>query len=164
MHSMKVDFESLPDTSRIWIYQADRELTDDELEIASKMLSEFVISWNSHGTDLVSSFTIKNRLHIILGTNEEGSSASGCSIDKSVNTIKLISKNIGVDFFNRNIIYYFQENILSKTTVSEFKNLLKTGKLSVNTAFFNNTITEKSQLKSDWIIEANKSWLKNMIN
>ena len=37
---MLVPFESLPDEARVWIYQADRSFTDEELlEVESKIQS-----------------------------------------------------------------------------------------------------------------------------
>jgi hypothetical protein len=161
---MLVDFESLPDTSRIWIYQADRILTDSEILLIESKLKEFVSGWNSHGANLVSAFTIKNRIHVILGTNEEISSASGCSIDKSVNTIKTIANELGVDFFNRNLVFYEKNNVLEKLNFFDFKKGIKSGELIANTHFFDNTITTKIQLKHNWFVPVKESWLRNMLN
>jgi len=38
---MYVDFSLMPDNSRVWIYQADREFTTDELDKISDRLKNF---------------------------------------------------------------------------------------------------------------------------
>jgi hypothetical protein len=161
---MHIDFESLPDTSRIWIYQADRILNESEILLINNKLSEFVSEWNSHGTNLPASFSIKHNIFIIIAVNENDSSASGCSIDKSVNTIKSISDTLKVDFFNRNYIFILKNNTLEKSKLIDFKNDLKSGLISSETMFFDNTITTLYELKHNWLKKANESWLKNVLN
>ena len=45
-------FPSFSPESRVWIYASNRELTSEEVEIASTELSDFVTSWNAHGKAL----------------------------------------------------------------------------------------------------------------
>ncbi len=41
-------FKSYPDESRVWIYQADRNLTDDEALRITGQLQEFATQWTAH--------------------------------------------------------------------------------------------------------------------
>ena len=46
------DAEILNDNARIWIYQADRVLNDQEIDCISKKLEKWQQEWNTHGKAL----------------------------------------------------------------------------------------------------------------
>jgi hypothetical protein len=49
---MLVEFNTLPDYSKIWIYQSNRRLTTDELELITNRTKIFLEQWAAHGTGL----------------------------------------------------------------------------------------------------------------
>ena len=93
-----IDF---PDESEIWVYSADRFISDAELEIIKPQLFEFVTTWSTHGKPLKADFHILDNCFLIFVTDNSFGSASGCSIDSSVRVVKKIGEEIGVNFFNR---------------------------------------------------------------
>lgn len=56
---MYVPFESLPDHARVWVYQASRKLTDEEVEKVRSNQQAFCEQWEAHGLALYSSFKIE---------------------------------------------------------------------------------------------------------
>ena len=48
---MLVDFENLPEDSRIWIYQANRKLSGEEVEMINEKAKAFLVNWTAHGAD-----------------------------------------------------------------------------------------------------------------
>ena len=42
---MYVPFESLPEESRIWIYQSNRKFSDDEIQEIERDLTSFLEDW-----------------------------------------------------------------------------------------------------------------------
>ncbi len=61
---MLVNFDSLADTSRIWIYQSNKEFTDAEVLEIGKKVEDFIANWKRHGEDLKASYQIKYKHHI----------------------------------------------------------------------------------------------------
>ena len=55
---MHVAFEEMPETARLWIYQADRPFTEKEKEYVQSETAAFLEAWAAHGADLSSSHTI----------------------------------------------------------------------------------------------------------
>ena len=55
---MYVDFDTLTDSSRIWVYQSNREFNEEELAVISEKLKDFVNEWTRHGDALKASFDI----------------------------------------------------------------------------------------------------------
>jgi hypothetical protein len=89
---MYVPFESLPEESRIWIYQSNRKFSDDEMTEIETALQAFLQNWAAHGTSLESSYQLKYNRFIILAVNQEVQNATGCSIDASVEFIQSLEK------------------------------------------------------------------------
>ena len=74
---MFVPFQTLPPTSRIWIFQANRPLSSEEMALAEASLRDFTEEWNVHGHPLNTSFTIEFGQFIILGNvNDSTQSAA----------------------------------------------------------------------------------------
>ena len=71
---MLVDFNTLTDESRVWIYQANRSFTDQELEEIKLKLDTFIENWTAHGSDLLSGYKIKYKRFIVIGLNQNLSS------------------------------------------------------------------------------------------
>src|SRR5579871_543319 len=90
-------FIDMPLNSKIWIYQADRFMTEEETAFIENILKEFTHSWESHGQPLKAEFNICHRLFILLAVDEEIKDASGCSVDKSVHIIKMIGQKLNID-------------------------------------------------------------------
>jgi hypothetical protein len=96
-----MDFSSaFPMDSRVWVYQADRKLSETEKNWISEQLPQFTNEWNAHGTKLNSYARVISDYHVFFAVNPE-TMASGCSIDSSVRFVKSLEKELDLSFFNR---------------------------------------------------------------
>lgn len=158
---MFLPFEKMPSYSRLWIYQSDRELTDNEVMSITNVLTNFIENWQAHGNSLVSSFEIRHHRFLILAVNEELTKATGCSIDKSVELMKAIEEEFKISLFDRTKIAYFDtNNKISITPLSKLKELVKDKKITSDTIIFDNLVQIKEQLDSQWKNKASNTWLK----
>jgi len=160
---MSTPFESLPDHSRIWIYQSDRKFNSHEVNIISEVLSAFTNEWNAHNIALRSSYDIRFNQFIIIAADENQQSASGCSIDDSVRVMKGLSQKLEVDFFNRKQIAFLKNDEVVTVPIEELKKQYDLGSWNQHSLVFNNLVVDKSQLKSAWIVPAESSWLKRYL-
>ena len=103
-----MQWEDLPDGARLWIYVADRQLTDAEVAEAEAALSTFVKQWTAHRRDLRAYGDIVNDRFVRLAVDESAAGASGCSIDASVHFLQALGRRLGVDFFER--MTFFADN------------------------------------------------------
>ena len=95
---MYISFNLLPPNSKIWVYQSDRNLSKIDVELIEKEVKVFLENWSSHNKEIQSSFEVKYNRFLIIGLNENINSASGCSVDKSINFIKDLQTNLKVNF------------------------------------------------------------------
>ncbi len=155
---MYVPFEEMPKSSKIWIYQSDRKLSDEEIAEADKIIKEFVENWAAHSTPLQASYIIKYNRFIILAVDQEYHAASGCSIDSSVRIIQDLENKFGVDLLDKmNVTYRTGEFITHKTLV-DFKKMAKERAVNKNTIVFNNLVNTIEEFEEFWEIPAEESW------
>lgn len=155
---MLIDFKNLPDDSRIWVYQADRKLSDQEVAEIKEQTEDFLIKWTAHGAALEAGLEIKYNRFIVFGLNQANASASGCSIDASVHFIQSLQEKFNVDLLDKmNVTFYSGEYIAYKP-LAEFKKMAKDKSVSKNTIVFNNLVNTKMEYLENWEIPAHESW------
>ena len=160
---MLVPFSILPDNARVWIYQANRELTENEIQEISKKAEEFIESWTRHGENLKASYEIKYQQFLVLAVDESFNDVSGCSIDSSVRFIKAMEQSFGIDLMNKlNIAFKIDENI-NTVSLAEFQQFVKEEKIDGDTIVFNNMIQSKADYDTKWEVPANQSWHQRFI-
>jgi len=161
---MLVEFKELPNTSRVWVYQADREFTDKEVDEITKQLTSFVSNWKRHGDDLKASFLLKYKQFIILAVDENFNDVSGCSIDASVHIIQELQQQFNIDLLNKMNVAFKDGANINTVSLKQFKEFAKIDKINNNTLVFNNMITSKADFESVWEVEASNSWHARFLN
>lgn len=161
---MLVDYQVLPETSRVWVYQADRRLGKEELLVIEKEASEFIKSWTRHGDDLKGGFTVFYDHFLVLAIDESFANASGCSIDSSVRFVKELEAKLSLDLMNKlNISFKDGENI-NIVSLAEFQDYAKENKITSETIVFNNMVQTKEELLTKWEVPAKESWHQRFLN
>ncbi len=160
---MLVNFESLDNSSKVWVYQADREFSSHEEDIISEKATIFIESWKRHGDDLKASFKIMYHQFIVLAVDENYNGISGCSIDASVNLMKQLEKAFELDLTNRLNISFRDGNNINVVKMADFQKFAKEGRITSETIVFNNMVTSKSDFESIWEVPAEQSWHKRFL-
>jgi hypothetical protein len=161
---MLVPFENLPDSSRVWIYQANRSFTNEELEEIQSRLDQFVTQWTAHGADLQAGYLIKYKRFIILALDQQINAATGCSIDASVHFIQQLEKEFNVDLLDKMNVSYKQGEFIAYKSLTDFRKMAKQKAVSPKTIVFNNLVNNKAEFLSDWEVPASESWHKRFLN
>lgn len=157
---MFIPFDQLPLTARVWIYQAEKELTALEITAMTQVLNQFTASWDSHGTSLRNSFVILENRFVVFGVDESLNQASGCSIDKSVNVMKLLSDQLHIDFLDKTqIAYITKENTVATFDFKNTKSTIAQQHLDAHTVVFNNLVSNVADFQSNWKVEMGNTWL-----
>ena len=126
---MFVPYSEIANSSRVWVYQSDRNLSDKEVVFIQQNLLAFCNNWKAHQEHLESSYKVLYNRFIILLVDEQQQNASGCSIDSSVNFIKEIEAEFGIDLFNRTQIAFEQKGEIVTLSIPEFKKVVKVTRL-----------------------------------
>lgn len=155
---MTVEFSSLPQTARIWIYQCNRSFTLDEIQEISNKLQTFLEGWTAHGADLKAAFEIRYKRFIVIGLDQNQQLASGCSIDASVHFIQQLETAFKVDLLDKLNVSYKQGDYIAYKPLKEFKKMVKDKAVSRNTIVFNHLVQTKAEYLDFWEVPAAESW------
>ncbi|MFD1061873.1 ABC transporter ATPase [Winogradskyella litorisediminis] len=155
---MLVDFNTLPEESRIWIYQANRSFSDSEIKEIEDKLRQFIEVWTAHGKDLQAGFEIKYKRFIVIALNQNLNIATGCSIDASVHFIQQLEKEYNVDLMDKMNVSYKQGEFIAHKPLLDFKKMAKQKAVSKNTIVFNNLVNNIAEYKENWEVPASESW------
>lgn len=151
-------FEKLAPNSRIWIYQSNKKLTENECIEIQHSLHQFTTAWHAHQQALSAAAEIKHQQFIILAVDENMVAASGCSIDSSVRFLKGLENQYQIELFDRMRIAYWENNEVHTCTKNEFQEKIDTGLIHHHTLVFNNMIQFKSELENHWLVPITESW------
>ncbi|WP_343486629.1 ABC transporter ATPase [Allomuricauda sp. d1] len=155
---MLVDFDTLPDDARIWIYQCNRTFSEDELAELKPAIGDFLKQWTAHGSALKAGFELPYNRFIVIGLDQSQASASGCSIDASVHFIQSIEKKYGVDLLDKMNVSYKNGEYVAYKSLQDFKKMAKQRAVSKNTVVFNNLVATKGEFLEHWEVPASESW------
>ncbi|ALM06769.1 ABC transporter ATPase [Sediminicola sp. YIK13] len=155
---MLVEFNSLSETSRVWIYQASRSFNAEELEEVKAGLDQFIKEWTAHGSELQAGYEIRYNRFIVIALDQTNTTASGCSIDASVRFIQALEKKYDIDLLDKMNVSYKQGEFVAYKTLIDFKKMAKNKSVSKNTIVFNNLVTNKLEYENHWEVPAEESW------
>jgi hypothetical protein len=155
---MLVDFKELPAESRVWIYQANRPFTDDELALLQPQLDAFLNQWTAHGSDLRAGYDLPYNRFIVLGLDQSQASATGCSIDASVHFIQSIEKEFQIDLMDKMNVTFKNGPYVAHKELKDFRKMAKDRSVSKKTIVFNNLVATVGEYRDHWEVPASESW------
>lgn len=156
---MYVSFEEIPPSARLWVYQANRDLKEAEIEEIKADLKQFIAQWTAHQQTLKASAEIFYQRFIVLSVDESLNTASGCSIDASVHFLKQVAQKYQVDLFDRRQILYLENDSLRVSSLKAIKEAIGEGKITKDTLIFNNSVSSREGFDKNWKQKAEASWM-----
>ena len=154
---MFVPFDILNDSSRLWLYGSETELTKQQTAHISEKLTAFLESWEYHQQKLTASFKISENRFIIIALDDREYGVGGCSMDGLQRLIQTFENDLSISLMNRlNVFCKIGEEI---QCIPSFK--LKSVANS-ETLFYDLTIQKKREL-SNWLKLVEEGWCANLI-
>ena len=145
--------------SKVWIYQANRTFTMNEIFEIEPLLENFVDQWKSHGAPVKGFATILYGQFIIMMADESGTTVGGCSTDSSVHIIKQIEKQFGLQMFNRELLAFWIKDKVQTIPYTQVSYAIENSILSNDSLYFNNLVNNKADMESQWLQPLSESWL-----
>ena len=154
-----VTFDALPDSSRLWIFAADRPLNADESNALLAEVDAFLAQWKAHGHPLTVAREWKYDRFLLVGMDEASAGASGCSIDAMVRTLTQLEEALHVHLLDHGPVLFRQDDGIARLSRPAFAELARSGAVSGDTVVFNNTLTRVGELRDGrWESRAADSW------
>jgi len=163
MKTVEIKFPDFPtklsDESKVWVYQAERNLTEEEVSSIRRACEKFIPSWQAHGKNLLADYGVYFNRFLCLFVDETQAGATGCSIDRSVHFIQELERALGIGLMQRTRVIYLNED----GEIAEIEMTEMSDKISGSTTVFNNLLSTLGEMKDGWIGPASESWHAKMI-
>lgn len=155
---------AFPDESRVWIYQADKPFVDEDIPEINADIENFCTQWTSHNHELKAIGGVMHDLFVVLVVDESNSSASGCSIDKSVAFVKSLELKYNRKLLERNNVAWLdQDEQLQITPLACLKAVVESGRVKMDTRVFDNLVNTRKDYISRWTVPLGESWMKRFV-
>jgi hypothetical protein len=152
----------MPEEARVWFYQANRVLTDQEIDHVAEEMTASMQDWSSHGSKMDASFEILFSRVIAVAADEGRAVASGCGIDKSVRFVQSLGEKMNIDFFTRTQVLYFQGDEVKDASLHQFWGLRKALIINDDTVVLDTTVRTVGELRKSLKKPFSASWHAEM--
>ena len=154
---MLADFNTLPESSRIWVYASEKALTTEQQNHISNYIAEHLKGWNAHKVPLKAGVTILENHFIVVALDETVNAASGCSIDTLQQTIQALEKELSISSMNRLNVFCKIGNEIQ--CIPSFR----LGSIATaNTLFYDLTILTKAELNT-YLKPISEGWCAHLV-
>ncbi|MFN8353630.1 MAG: hypothetical protein U0Y10_04265 [Spirosomataceae bacterium] len=156
---MWIEFNEMPATARVWVYQASENLDDSLANQIQAYLKQAVSQWAAHGQPLTGSAHVLYNRFLVVAVDESFNMPSGCSIDASAQWLKSLESQLGISFFDRSIAF-LKDGVVQTIPMLKAKQAIAEGLITPDMPVFNPMVTTWTDFQTNWKIPAAKCWLK----
>lgn len=160
-----VDFTSLPDQSRVWVFGSDQALHG---EAEARLLGEvdrFLAQWKAHGVPLSCARDWREERFLTIGVDTTEENASGCSIDGLFRTLQALERTVGARIVAGGRVFYRDaDGTVRATTRAEFASLAERGMVSPETLVFDTSVTSAGEWRARFEGPARATWTAELLS
>lgn len=160
---MKVDFSSQPDFAKVWVYQANRELSQPEISRIEEISDFFLSQWESHKIPVNGSFDIYENRFIVISAFSDEDTMCGRAQDAQMRLVKELEDEIGCVLTDRMLVCYEEKEEVKTFHFSELSELLKNNQISSDTLIYNSLVSTKKEFETQWKAAIKNTWLKQFV-
>ncbi len=150
----------LPARARIWIYQTEEALSDQDILAINRELTQFCSSWQAHGKSVVAGGAVVDSHFILLAADETVAAVTGCSIDSSVTFVKMLGERYERDFFNRTGVALRTDQGIRWV---DFRSVGTDDEISSDQIVYDNTVKTVGEWRAGWLKPIGESWLARFL-
>ena len=158
-----MSWDQLPDYARVWVYVANRPLTDADVAAANTALKAFVREWTAHRRQLAAYGDVVRGRFVRLAVDESQAGASGCSIDASVRFLQDLGRRLGVDFFERTTFFVDAGDGFAPHDREALAAAHASGQIHDTTPSLDPLVNTKGDFDRAFVKPLGESWLKRMV-
>ena len=154
-----IPFDQLPEHARLWIFSADRQLSDAEARRILREVDAFMEQWMAHGVPLNAGRELAHNQFVFVAVDEQAAGVSGCSIDALVRRMKQLQAELGVELVNNAPVMYRNGDTIERLSREEFAKRAAAGTVNLDTRVFDNTLTKVADVRAGrWEVRAADTW------
>ena len=155
-----IEFSELPQSARIWVYGADKDLSPESEQKMLAAVDQFLSQWAAHGVPLHTARRWDEGRFLTIGVDSTKEGASGCSIDVLYRSLKALEPSLGgAHIVTSGLIYYRgADGAIHSVTRDEFSDLAAKGEIDLNTEVYDLSVTSLQEWEGRFKSRAGDSW------
>lgn len=155
----RVDFRSLPEDARVWVFAADTPVHDEKAVRLLAEVDRFLDGWAAHGQPLTCARDWRDARFLAVAVDGRDAHASGCSIDGLFRVLKALEGQLGASLLGGGRVLYRDEAGAVRTVSrDEFSTLATQGAVSGATRVFDATVATAGAWRERFETPASESW------
>lgn len=100
----RVDIDSLPATSRTWLFGISPTLDETQSRQVLQQVDAFLDEWAAHGAPVTAAREVIEDSFLAIAVDER-SETSGCSIDRMFGLLRQFERDLGVQILDSNRVF-----------------------------------------------------------
>jgi len=160
---MFVDYSSIPDDAKVWIYPSSRKFYANEIEELENKIKNFIEDWKGEDQDFKASYQLLHKRFIVFFADAQDTSLSMADIDASVSFILKLQEEYNIQLLDKMNVCFKQGEFVQYKELKDFKKLLKDKALTAKTTIFDNLVTTKLDFENFWEISIEDSWYSRFL-
>lgn len=153
------EFSNLPDSSRVWVFGADRDVGESEAGKLLDVTDDFLAGWRAHGFPLTSGRDWSEDRFLTIAVDQEQEGASGCSIDALFRSLRELGGSLGANLVTSGLVYFrASDGSIRSVSRDEFSELASRGEINGDTEVFDLSVTTLGEWRARFASKAVDSW------
>ena len=160
---MFVDYNSISDEAKVWIYPSSRKFYNTEVEEVEKLLKDFIDNWKKEDETFKASYQfLYNRFLVLVAENNE-STLTNADLDHSVSFIFKLQEKFDIALLDKMNVCFKQGEYVQYKELKDFKKLVKNRAVTGKTIIFDNLVNNNYDFKNFWEIPIEDSWYNRFL-
>ena len=157
-----IAIDDLPDTSRVWIFGADRPPNAEESAHLLDGTRRFLDDWTAHRAHLRAGFDWKLHRFLHVAVDESATETSGCSIDALVGRLRDFERELDLSLVDTSPVWFrdpARGGLVRCVDRDRFRELAREGRVDGDTIVFDLTVDRLGAVRAGrWQLPAAESW------
>ena len=162
---MVADYTTFSPLSRTWVFQAENELTDEQIAQGKQLIQDFIGNWTSHRVDLPAFGDILHRRFLVFVADDQRVAVGGCSQDSLMRFIQLLGTEWNNPLLERTQVAYRQapESPIDILPLDQLKDAYEQGVIQDTPLVYDNLVNTLDKFEKGWLKPLNESWHKRFV-
>jgi hypothetical protein len=159
-----IRIEDLPDSSRVWVFGANKDLDEGATDLLLREVDKFLAQWHAHGAPLTTARDWRDKRFLTVAVDQSSAGASGCSIDGLYRSLKTLEQRLGASLVTSGLIFYRDgKGRVQSVDRERFAALGLEGKARPDSRVFDPTVVTLGEWRARFELDAADSWHSKLL-
>ena len=160
----RIEFDELPDSSRVWVFGSDRPLSRDESDVLLESVDAFLDQWKAHGAPLRCAREWREQRFLAIGVDPSAEQASGCSIDGLFRGLKSLESRLATTLLTGGRVFYRDQKGRAQLALrNEVAQLFAVNVISESTPVFDTSVTDAAAWRGRFERPLRDTWVASLL-